>query len=121
MKNFNIKVIREDEYKIEVDPAVWDKKTRNEFESVFWPVPDLEDVAKSLAQAISQKEPGAFYEGFGHVLTFKKGKELGQFKRVNGHTLKRSEGDYCRGIIVHVISHDDEYGVELLFEEPCQP
>jgi len=120
MKKFDIKVFREDEYKIEVDPKIWDKKTRQEFESVFWPVPDLEDVAKSLASAISSKGILCFYEGFGHVLTFRNGKEYLQTKRVNGQVLKRSEDDYCKGIIVHVIAHDSHYFVELIPKIVCR-
>lgn len=119
MNTFGIKVVREDEYKIEVDPAVWDKKRRDEFQEVFWPVPELEDVAKSLAGSITKQGTGSFYEGFGHVVTFENGREISQYKTVNSKLHKREKEDYCPGIVVYVIAHDDEYDVELLSEESC--
>lgn len=114
MESFNVTVVREDEYKIEVDPKYWYEKTREEFASVFWPLPELESVAKSLARSITALGIGCYYEGFGYVQTFRSsGDEYRQTKSVNGKIVKCEQGDYIKGIVVHVVSHDDEYEIQI--------
>ncbi|MBN8565254.1 MAG: hypothetical protein J0M25_00780 [Flavobacteriales bacterium] len=120
MKTFNIKLVREDEYKIEVDSEVWNEEARKDFETVFWPLPELEDVAKSVAEGITRRGIGQFYEGFGHLVTFRDGKEMIQRKIVNGQIHKREAGDYCKGIIVHILDFDYDYSIEILKDQPCQ-
>lgn len=70
MTKFRVTVSREDTYEIEIDESVWTEEERENFAQVFWPVEELEDVAKDIACRLPVHSPGEFMEGYGVIREF---------------------------------------------------
>lgn len=118
MKKLNIEVKRIDQYEILIDEKIWKKEELEDWSKVFSSVHNVDELAEHLAYKISrQGVESQFYEGFGYVQFYNKNGKLrlqhiynkGEFERIK---------DYCAGIKVTVISHDDEYEFETSEVKP---
>jgi len=116
MEVFKIEVIKTDEFLVKVDPEVWNEEARKEWSNIFWNVDSTEDVAKSLADAVSRNGLEEFYEGFGHVKTFyKDGSERKQWYNDKEGNLKfRTEEHYANGISITVLSMNDDVETNII-------
>lgn len=116
MEEFNIEVVRTDEFKIQVDPNVWNKEALEDWSNTFWDVETTEDIAKALATSVTRKGTCKFYEGFGNVKTEQDdGYVLSQYKRDNkGELVQLTDEDYTNGLKIIIISEDDDYTANLI-------
>ena len=106
IKKFKVEVTRTDEYIVEIDEDIYNKKWREEFQQYFWPLDSTEAIAKDLAvkQMISGQ---GFWEGYGYV------KQDGKMW-FPLHARKAVEG-----LNIQVISRDDyECETEEIVEAP---
>jgi len=116
MEQFKIEVIKTDEFLVKVDPGVWNEETRKEWSNTFWNVDSTEDVAKSLAEAVSRKGLEEYYEGFGRVKTFfSDGTLRAQFKHNDEGVFQiLTDEQYCKGVSITVLSMDDDIETNLI-------
>lgn len=116
MEEFKIEVIKTDEFLVQVDPEIWNEEARENWSKSFWDLENNEDVAKSLAEAVSRKGLDEFYEGFGYVkIYFSDGSPRKQWYNDKEGNLKvRTEEDYTNGISITVLSIDDEVETNLI-------
>lgn len=66
IKKFKVEVTRTDEYLVEIDEEIYNKKWRMEFAEVFWPLESTADIAQDLA-ANQMIHGQKFWEGYGYV------------------------------------------------------
>lgn len=118
MPKFKVQVTRVDEYEIDIDESVWDKKALEDWGSVFHTVNSVEDIAKDLAISWMRFEDDYFKEGYGYV------KELDNDGKVKGIPYKTDDGKfgyplpeerYTAGITIKPISQDEDYETEIEF------
>lgn len=115
MKKFKIEVIRTDEFEVEIDETVWDKEALKDWSSVFWTVESAEELAHSVAEAVSRNgSQSNFIEGFGNIKTlYRDGAEKTKYRKdENGEWVK--DNDYANGITIRIISEDDDYETETI-------
>lgn len=111
IKKFEVEAVRTDSYTIEVDEDIWNEAERKNWSSVFWQIDSVEDVAEAVAGCLIRQEPGAFWEGFGHVKTFlSSGTEVSHYKK--GFE-RMEEDELCKGITVYLHDHDEEFEYNL--------
>lgn len=108
MKKFKCTVTRIDEYEIEIDETVIDKKYMEDFRSVFYPFFDLEEHAEHLAQVSARFGSGGFIEGYGMV---KRNGEISYPYNTKEYEGKVNKEDIP--INIKVISEDDDCEVEV--------
>jgi hypothetical protein len=65
MKKFKCKVTKEYEYEIDIDEVIWTNEDIKEWAEYFYPVNDIEDLARNLASMKTDYDEGDFIEGFG--------------------------------------------------------
>lgn len=105
MDKFKIVVTRNDEYEISIDPSVWSQDELKSWSNVFHDVETREELARSLGQTMARLGSDyGFFEGFGYV------KQL----RADGSERKQSvdSGKFSKGLLVKVISEDEEIEVD---------
>lgn len=114
MKQYTVEVKRTDEFKIEIDETVWDKEALSDWSSIFWKLESVEDLAHSVAEAISRNgSEKNFIEGFGNIkVLYRDGDEKTKYKKEDGNWVK--DEVYCKGITVTIISEDDDYETETI-------
>lgn len=67
MKKFEVKVIVEKTFTIEIDETKYDEKWMGEFREVFYPFDSLEDHAEFLAKFQFEGAEDDFIEGYGYI------------------------------------------------------
>lgn len=113
MKNINVKVTREDEFLIKIDPEVWNKTTLKSWSVVFTEVESLEDLATVLSHKISRDGYEGFIEGFGYLnVKLSNGRTVLHHKSVNGKLKPLEPGDHCEGIYIQLLKYNDDYSFE---------
>lgn len=65
MKKFKVKVIREEEYEIEIDESVWTQEQLKAFSKVMYQAEDLQELAGMIAEMYFNQGEGSWLEGFG--------------------------------------------------------
>lgn len=116
MDTFKIEVVKTDEFSVSVDPEVWNKDALEEFAKHFWELENTEEVAKSLAAAVSRLGLEQFYEGFGYIKTFFNDGSVRKqwYQDKNGEFVIRKEEDYSDGLSITVISMDEDIDSNLI-------
>lgn len=113
MININVKVTREDEFLIKIDPEVWNKKVLKAWSCFFTEVESLEDLATVLSHKISRDGYRGFIEGFGYLnVKLSNGVTVLHHKRVNGKLKPIEPGDLCEGIYIQLLKYNDDYSFE---------
>lgn len=108
---FKTDVIRTDSYEITIDEKEWNEQKLAEFSRYFHKVKSTKEIAAAISFSLMRKGAGQFLEGFGHIKTLKKDDtEMVQFIQ---NFRKVEEADYCSGIIVKVISVDEDIETEV--------
>ncbi len=107
MKKFRVTVTREDEYEIEFDEEIYNKKFIEDFKEVFYDFDSLEEHAEHIAQhraRFGQK----FIEGYG--IPFVNGKKPLIYRDIE-------EKQVAYGLNINIISEDDLYDMGIEVEE----
>ena len=108
---FNVKVIRTDEYEIEIDENKFNEEALKSWSEVFSDVETQEDLAKKLAGAIMYfGSDYGFIEGFGYVKTVNEnGNEVKHYEQGHGVVL---DSEYSSGLSVKIIYENEDYDYE---------
>lgn len=101
MKKFKVKVVRTDEYIIEIDDTILNEQWMDDFRHVFFRFHEYDEHAEQIAMMRARFGEG-FIEGYGNIL-------------VNG---KKSwhitdENQVNQAINIKIISEDDEREIEV--------
>lgn len=108
-----LEVTRIDEYEVSIDETIWDSATLEEWSQTFWPLDDVEDLAKALATAVMRYGLGKSMEGFGRVKQFRPdGYEIKQYEKDEKGEYQVIE-NFTKGLEVIVHSEDENYYAEL--------
>lgn len=115
IKSIKTEVTRVDSFEIKIDETIWNDEALKEWSNVFFPVENLEDLAKHLAQMVARLGTGEFYEGFGRIKTSFKNLEKTQWvtNEKNEWVVFR---EYQKGIEIVILSEDDDCEVEIINE-----
>lgn len=73
MRKFKVKVVREEEYEIEIDESVWTQEQLKAFSKVMYQAEDLQELAEIIAEMYFKQGEGSWLEGFG--IPYVNGKE----------------------------------------------
>lgn len=123
IRKYTAEVTRVDTFEISVDKKIWDTKALKDWSNIFVPAETVKDLAAHLAQLVARQGTTEFYEGFGRVkTTLKNGYSLTQFKKNDaGEWVALEDKDYCSGIIIRVISEDNDCEVAIEKAKELQP
>lgn len=114
LKKFTVEVTRTDEYEIEIDTDVWNQERIKQYNDSFSEVEDFDDIVIEVARCISHQGKNQFIEGFGFVKQKWHRSEPGDLNtQYSSGFSKVKEEEYDQGLLVNIISHADEYEVEL--------
>lgn len=110
MKKFNVEVSRIDEYIVEIDETVWNEEFLAEWAETFFEFDDLEDLAKHISFLFLRFGHGEFFEGFGHIETYRAGSDtpIRQFKGSS------KVEKFCPGIRVTIICEDNDFDYSVI-------
>lgn len=94
-------IIHRDVFVIDIDEDVWNKEQLSNWGEVFFEVNSVQEVAEHLAHLMARLggDYGGFFNGFGYVkILDKNGRVINQLAE------GRLVTDFCKGIIVKVVS-----------------
>lgn len=117
LKKYKVEVTRVDEYEITIDDSIYTDEVIEQWSESFFETEEderLEDFVKHLAKGITCAGKAEPLEGFGFVKqkfhSMEDGDLLDQCK---AEMKKVTEEDYSPGLLVNIISFDDEYETEI--------
>jgi hypothetical protein len=115
LQTLKIEAVRNDEYRIYIDPDVWTNEAIKEWSNHFFEASGINDIARHLAFSILRFGVEDFIEGFGYVREVDKdGTTKQHFYTVNGRLDIIPDDKYCKGISVWLVSCDDEYEIDII-------
>lgn len=114
ISKFKAEITRVDTFEIIIDQKIWCTTAIKEWSNIFIDVKNVKELAAHLSQLIARQGTTEFYEGFGRIkTTMKDGYPLTQFKKEENNWIPLTDEDYCNGIVVRIISEDDDCQVEI--------
>ncbi|MEO8532832.1 MAG: hypothetical protein ABI441_03745 [Flavobacterium sp.] len=121
IKKYKVEVTRVDEYEIEIDDAIYTDDVIEQWSEIFFNTDEdtrQEDFAKHLASGITSAGIKEVLEGFGYVKQKHHNTSDGDILPQYTSQLKKvTEEEYSPGILVNIISHNDDYTTEIFTNE----
>jgi hypothetical protein len=122
IKKYKIEVTRVDEYEIEIDDAIYTDEVIEQWSEGFYETNEdtrQEDFVKHLANGLTSGGIKEAMEGFGFVKQkFHKMPADELLTQYSSGFKKVTDVDYSPGLLVNVISYDDDYETEVISVEP---